>query len=189
MKSAKKVAPYFYNHETNTLQVTKAFLKAAGNLYTPEYRIIQAYRNDHPTMIISTGEARKGTARIAYAQMKEYITALDKSGKMLEQFETVKLLSKIQPSPYNYVKCWFAETYPNYKEALKTDADGKLYFVKLEKSGKDGSIQVAKKIAEVVITPAQPEPAPGTVAVAHPELMEAPKSEETNVPESQEIAA
>ena len=184
MKSAKKVAPYFYNHETNTLQVTKAFLKAAGNLYTPEYRIIQAYRNDHPTMIISTGEARKGTARIAYAQMKEYITALDKSGKMLEQFETVKLLSKIQPSPYNYVKCWFAETYPNYKEALKTDADGKLY-----KSGENGSIQVAKKIAEVVITPAQPEPAPGTVAVAHPELMEAPKSEETNEPESQEIAA
>ena len=172
MKSAKKVAPYFYNHETNTLQVTKAFLKAAGNLYTPEYRIIQAYRNDHPTMIISTGEARKGTARIAYAQMKEYITALDKSGKMLEQFETVKLLSKIQPSPYNYVKCWFKETYPQYAENVKT--------------GEDGKLRYTKSLAEVILTPAQPEPAPGTVALPHPELMEAPKPAE---PESQEIAA
>ena len=177
MKNAKTAAAAacFYDHLTNTLVVTKAFLKAAGNLYNPEYRIIQAYRNEHPDMKFSTGEPRKGKARISYAQMKEYIMTRDKSGKMLEQFETVKLLSKIQPSPYNYVKCWFKETYPQYAENVKT--------------GEDGKLRYTKSLAEVVITPAQPEPAPGTVAVAHPELMEAPKSEETNEPESQEIAA
>ena len=162
---------YFFDQKTNTLRVTKAFLKAAGNLYTPEYRIFMAYRNDHPGMIISTGEDRKGQSRISYAQMKEYITVRDKSGKMLEQFETVKVLAKIQPSPYNYVKCWFAETFPQYAENVKTGEDGKLRYTKSQ--------------AEVILTPAAQEAAPGTVAVPHPQMMEAPKNEDAAEVENQ----
>ena len=161
----------YFDHISNILFATKAFLKAAGNLYTPEYRILMAYRAGHPDMTITPNESHPGKARISYAQMKEHIATLDKSGKMLEQFETVKVLAKIQPSPYNYVKCWFTETFPQYAENVKT--------------GKDGKLRYTKSQAEVIFAPAAQEAAPGTIAVPHPQMMEAPKNEDAAEVENQ----
>ena len=36
--------------------------------------------------------------------------------KLLAQFEVVKECSKQQPSPYKFVKDWFEDQFPKYKE-------------------------------------------------------------------------
>lgn len=154
-----------FDYLTNTLFATKSFLKAAGVLNSTEYRILMAYRADHPDMTIVPNETRTGKKRISFAQMADYIKIIDKDGQFMEQFKTVKGLSKIQPSPYKYVKCWFEATFPDYNKMVSFDENGNLRY--------------APALAEVVTDqPVQTEA--DKVIVPQSDLVEAPKSVEAD---------
>ena len=116
---------YSYNAITNTLTVSAAFLKNAATLHSKEYEIIRTLRADHGDITIVTEERRRSASRaMTFKQMEMHIKQCRDANKRLEAFEKVKALSKIQRSPYNYVKTWFTENYANYSEQPVFDEDG-----------------------------------------------------------------
>ena len=116
---------YLYNAITNTLTVSAAFLKNAANLHSKEYEIIRTLRADHGDITIVIEERRKSASRaMTFKQMEMHIKQCRDANKRLEAFEKVKALSKIQRSPYNYVKTWFMENYANYSEQPVFDEEG-----------------------------------------------------------------
>lgn len=116
---------YSYNAITNTLTVSAAFLKNAATLHSKEYEIIRKLRADHGDITIVTEERRKSASRaMTFKQMEMHIKQCRDADKRLEAFEKVKALSKIQRSPYNYVKTWFMENYANYSELPVFDEEG-----------------------------------------------------------------
>ena len=116
---------YSYNAITNTLTVSAAFLKNAATLHSKEYEIIRTLRADHGDITIVTEERRRSASRaMTFKQMEMHIKQCRDANKRLEAFEKVKALSKIQRSPYNYVKTWFMENYANYSEQPVFDEEG-----------------------------------------------------------------
>lgn len=116
---------YSYNAITNTLTVSAVFLKNAANLHSKEYEIIRTLRADHGEITIVTEERRKSASRVmTFKQMEMHIKQCRDSEKRLAAFDRVKALSKIQRSPYNYVKTWFMDNYANYSEQPVFDEDG-----------------------------------------------------------------
>lgn len=125
--ATNKIAGYSYDAISNTLTMTAAFAKKASQLNTPEYHIVRQLRNDNPGMKIEKSAAKTPANRplnITFAKMEEFIKQCRDSKDRLEAFKKVKTLSKIQASPYKYVKTWFLNNYANYSEQPAFDADG-----------------------------------------------------------------
>lgn len=111
----------------NVLTCTPAYLKKGSQLSTEEYREIIQYRHDNPGMTIEVMEkkpAANRSASISFAQMENFISLCRDGENRLNQFQKIKSLSKIQSSPYSYVKTWFLNNYANYSEQPEFDADG-----------------------------------------------------------------
>ena len=64
---------------------------------------------------------------LTYKDMEKYISVFENRDELMEMFNLAKSLSLVQPNPYNFVKGWFKEQFPNYKEMPKVSKDGKLY--------------------------------------------------------------
>ena len=64
---------------------------------------------------------------LTYKNMEKYISVFENRDELMEMFNLAKNLSLVQPNPYNFVKGWFKEQFPNYKEMPKVSKDGKLY--------------------------------------------------------------
>ena len=125
--TTNKIVGYSYDAISNTLTMTAAFAKKASQLNTTEYHIVRQLRNDNPGMKIEKSAAKAPSNRplnITFAKMEEYIKQCRDSKDRLEAFKKVKTLSKIQASPYKYVKTWFLNNYANYSEQPEFDADG-----------------------------------------------------------------
>ena len=125
--TTNKIAGYSYDAISNTLTMTATFAKKASQFNTPEYHIVRQLRNDNPGMKIEKSAAKAPANRplnITFAKMEEYIKQCRDSKDRLEAFKKVKALSKIQASPYKYVKTWFLNNYANYSEQPEFDADG-----------------------------------------------------------------
>ena len=122
-----KIAGYSYDALTNTLTMTASFAKKASQLNTPEYKTLLQLRLDNPGMKIEKATPKASSNRpvsIPFAKMEEYIAQCRDSQKRLEAFNKVKALSKIQTSPYAYVRTWFLDNYANYSDQPEFDADG-----------------------------------------------------------------
>lgn len=122
-----KTAYYSYDPIDNTLTMTAAFAKKASQLNTAEYNIVRQLRNDNPGMKIEKSAAKAPANRplnITFAKMEEFIKQCRDSKDRLDAFKKVKALSRIQASPYKYVKTWFLNNYANYSEQPEFDADG-----------------------------------------------------------------
>lgn len=118
---------YNYDALTNKLYVTADFLKKAGKLNTPEYRILLQFRNDNPGLdIIKKTVTRKMEPKqnISFANMETFIGMCRDKDVRLEELERIKALSKIQNSPYCYVRDWFLNHYANYSEEPQFDEEG-----------------------------------------------------------------
>ena len=106
--------------------VTKRFVKAASIINSTEYNAMIQLRRDNPTFPVEIREIKKKEGKksyrnLNYDNMKAYIIAKEgEKSPMLSELEKVKKLSKVQAGPYAYVKKWFLNTYPDYKE---TEAD------------------------------------------------------------------
>lgn len=122
-----KTASYNFDIMSNTLTASAAFLKKASQLNTSEYLIVKQLRADNPGMSIIKAEKRSNENRpvnITFKKMEEFIGLCDNSEERKKEFARVKALSKIQSSPYKYVKTWFLDNYANYSEQPEFDAKG-----------------------------------------------------------------
>ena len=118
---------YNYDAITNTLTMTASFAKKASQLNTPEYNTVRQLRLDNPGMKIEKAIRKTPSNQpmnATFAQMEGFITKCANSEERLDVFEKIKALSKIQASPYAYVRKWFLENYANYAEDPEFDANG-----------------------------------------------------------------
>lgn len=122
----KKNVGYEIDFVNEQIIVTKAFLKAAGTLNTQEYTDLQNARRENPGFAIvqrevTKKEGKKTYRNLTYKNMKDYIAAKEgENSPMLQQFDKVRAISKVQPGPYAYVKAWFLNL---YGDAFKSEEE------------------------------------------------------------------
>ena len=127
---------YEINHLEAKITMTKKFYEAACHLNTPEYKELIAIRRDNPNFKMEVREIRKKADKKTYrnltlANMELFIEkSMDNARPMedrLKEYEAVKELSKIQASPYAYVKAWFltiyGDEYNKYRKNEEESAD------------------------------------------------------------------
>lgn len=118
---------YTFNQQTKTVTVSASFLKKAGKFNSPEYNLIKRLRADNPALIVEVAEKRKSSrARLTFQQMEGFIQEVDADA--LPLFEKVKKVSRVQRSPYNYVRAWFENRFPHYTEMVEFDDEGNMIF-------------------------------------------------------------
>ena len=118
---------YDFNQQTKTLTISQTFAKKAGKYNSPEYILIKRLRADHPTMEIVVAEKQKTSrARLTFKQMEGFIQEVEEDA--LPLFKKVRAISKVQRSPYNYVRAWFENRYPHYTELAVFDENGNVTF-------------------------------------------------------------
>ena len=149
-----KMTGYNYDAITNTLTMTASFAKKASQLNTPEYNTVRQLRLDNPGMKIEKAIRKTPSNQpmnATFAQMEGFIAKCANSEERLDVFEKIKALSKIQASPYAYVRKWFLENYANYAEDPEFDANG-CVIVKtksqMEAEGKAKAQEEAKRAEE-----------------------------------------
>ena len=154
---------YNYDAITNTLTMTASFAKKASQLNTPEYNTVRQLRLDNPGMKIEKAIRKTPSNQpmnATFAQMEGFIAKCANSEERLDVFEKIKALSKIQASPYAYVRKWFLENYANYAEDPEFDANG-FVIVKtksqMEAEKKAKAQEEAKRAEEVAAAEAQEE--------------------------------
>lgn len=138
---------YDFNQQTMTLTVSASFLKKAGKFNSPEYNLIKRLRADHPALTVEVAQKPKPSrARLTYKQMEGYIQEVEADA--LPLFEKVKKISKVQRSPYNYVRAWFENRYPLYTEMVWFDDEGNMNFGEQEAEGQKQSLvsQIQSKL-------------------------------------------
>ncbi len=118
----KKNNGYEINYIENTITVTKKFLKEAGIIGSPAYIALANVRKDLPDFMIVQREiakkpGKKTYGKLTYKVMREFIAAQEEenAAAVLEEFDRVQRLSKIQNGAYAFVKAWFLN---RYKEVL-----------------------------------------------------------------------
>ena len=154
--NTNKIAGYSYDAISNTLTMTAAFAKQASQLNTAEYNIVRQLRNDNPGMKIEKSAAKAPSNRplnITFAQMEKFISLCRDSENRLNQFQKIKSLSKIQSSPYSYVKTWFMNNYANYSEQPEFDEEGFVIVKTKAEMEAESVAKAAAPAAEVVEAP------------------------------------
>ena len=121
-----KNSSYSFDVLTNTVTISKDFASKASQLNTYEYKTLLQLRNDNPSMkiVIREGNKAKNGNGITFAQMEGFIRQCRDCESRLDTYERVKALSKVQRSPYKYVKDWFLANYANYSEQPEFDDEG-----------------------------------------------------------------
>ena len=164
-----KIAGYSYDALTNTLTISATFAKKASQLNTNEYNILRQLRLDNPGMKIEKASPKASSNRpvsITFPQMESFIAQCRDSVKRLDAYNKVKALSKIQASPYAYVRKWFLDNYANYSVQPEFDADG---FVIVKTKSQMEAEAKAKEEAEAK---AKAEEAKRTATEAKPQIVE-----------------
>lgn len=124
---------YNYDVLNNTLTVSEKFLKAAGKYNSAEYNVVKQLRADNPAMQIVVEKKQKSAQKnLTFKQMEGFMNVVD--ADKLPLFEKVKAISRVQPSPYHYVKTWFENQFPHYTEQITMDENGKVQFVKKDEA-------------------------------------------------------
>ncbi len=116
----KPLKGYTISHEDSTIIMNKKFAAAANRYGTPEYKLLLKIREDYPLFQTETRSGRKRTTcnankRLTYANMRLYIQCQLNSKELLETFDKIKVEAKGKPSPYAFVRAWFVERFPDYK--------------------------------------------------------------------------
>ena len=105
--------------------VTKAFEKQARIFGTAENIAWREFVKVYPNAKMEIWTVKKNTQsdkyckNLTYKNMREHIETFEKDKeekKLMEEFETILIRSKVQVTPYKYVVNWFKATFPNYKE-------------------------------------------------------------------------
>ena len=148
------VTGYSFDPITNVVTCSDSFLKKASRLNSPEYLVLKQFRTEIPCLKIEKGEKKNGNRplNITFAKMEEYIKNCRDGETRLEAFKKVKSLSKIQSSPYQYVRTWFLDNYANYSEQPTFDADG---FVVVKTKSEMEAEKKAQEEAETAQTVAE----------------------------------
>lgn len=119
------------NSKDQTIEVTKAFAKAASIFGSPEYRMLQEARRDNKDYGVKVMHSRKKDdfSGLTKETMRNYIAKHDDAeGSKMMEFRT--LLGEVEANAENMefvakadffeVKKWFLATFPEIKDYAKS---------------------------------------------------------------------
>lgn len=150
-RTNKNTTGYTYDALEDALIITESFAKRASVLHSAEYEIIREFRATHPGRPINLADKKTSNNRplkLSFKQMGEFIAKCRDAEARTARFEQVKALSKVQPSPYAYVKTWFLDNYANYSEQPEFDADG--FVIVKTKSEMEAEVKAAAETEETM---------------------------------------
>ena len=121
-----KTTSYNFDAINTVLTIPKDFARKASQLNSPEYKTMLQLRRDYPNLeiVMREGTKKQAASGISFKQMEEFIKQCRDSESRMGTYERVKALSKVQRSPFKYVKEWFLTNYANYSENPVFDEDG-----------------------------------------------------------------
>ena len=106
---------YYFDFETNTLHMSHKFSVKASDPESNEFDLYSKYRELFPKLRVEVHKPqRKKKSKISYEKMIEYITQQDNANELLREFNHVRLASKKDKNPYNYVYDWFTTKFELY---------------------------------------------------------------------------
>ena len=117
------VRGYRLDFGCNTLYLNYTFAeKAQKDFLSAEAKRLRQIKKAFPTIqvVVEAGckiTTTRPTKRLTYKNMEIYIDTLDNAEEMLALFDKIKRESKVELSPYKYVRDWFKEQFPDYKTA------------------------------------------------------------------------
>ena len=121
---------YRYNCLTNTLTLSRAFVRQAENVESEEYKFVQRMREEIPGLDIVRQEKqvhrRSKYANLSVKAMKDYISCMQNSDERLAELDSVVSASRGQDHPIRYTREWFLENYPGYNSIPVFDEEGYL---------------------------------------------------------------
>ena len=124
-----------------TISASKAAMHRAANPNSKEYKELNKLQKQHPDFAVVEKDASKKTTYegMNYPFMKAYIRIQKDSEELMEEFESVKLLSG---DSYPLVKKWFLDTFK--------DEDGKFDMRKANREITHAKIDSAKVMVKKV---------------------------------------
>lgn len=150
-RTNKTTTGYTYDALNDSLTITEAFAKRASVMHSAEYEIILEFRATHPGRPINLADKKTSNNRplkLSFKQMGAFIAKCRDAEARTARFEQIKALSKVQPSPYAYVKTWFLDNYANYSEQPEFDADN--FVIVKTKSEMEAEAKAAAETEETV---------------------------------------
>ena len=125
------MANYKMNFATKTLTISKEFSnKAISCPNSKEYQIMEQCRSLCPDLKIAYFTHKTSNSKLyggmTYSKMEKYIRLFENSDEILETFQLVKEVAKLQSNKRGFVYRWFVAQFPNYDE-IPEIRNGKLY--------------------------------------------------------------
>lgn len=118
-----KTTNYSINFETEEIIITKKFGKAASQIGTPEFKIMQQLRKEFVGFsfvykTIERKENKKSYKGLSIDEMKRFLSNRTEEEK--EMFEKVLAVAANKQGKYAIVKKWFLD---RYKEAYSKEVE------------------------------------------------------------------
>ena len=119
---------YRYNCLTNTLTLSRAFVRQAENTESEEYKFVKRMRDEIPGLVVvrqpKQVHRRSPRENLSVKAMKDYIRCMRDSETRLAELDSVVSASKLQEHPLRYIRDWFMKNYPSYDSIPVFDEDG-----------------------------------------------------------------
>lgn len=117
------------NTKKNTIEITKAFEKAASRFGSAEYDMLRQARNDNPNFRVVVAKRKAASASfkgLTFEYMEKYIKAHDdEEGSIMAEYENLRGLSDEAEAAcadslsYGEIKSWFLKEFPEIAEFHK----------------------------------------------------------------------
>lgn len=106
---------YNIDFAKNTITVSEAFMKKAGQLGTTEFTQMMELRKLGMRIEVQKAKRhKKPTFQLTYKKMEVFVRCSDDAEALMAEFEHVKEEAKSQHNPCLYVQNWFKQQFPNY---------------------------------------------------------------------------
>ena len=117
------VRGYRLDFSSDTVYLNYTFAeKAQKDFLSAEAKRLREIKEAFPSIHVIVEAGRKITStrptkRLTYENMETYIGTMENSTALMKEFTKVKSQSKVEPSPYKFVRDWFETQFPEYKKA------------------------------------------------------------------------
>lgn len=111
---------YKINWQTGTITMTKRFAAEANQFGSEAYNSLIEARNKGFNIVVRDSKPRAACpTRITFKKMETILSCMDYADERLAQLHAVMEAGKGQANQYEYVRKWFLENYPNFREIPK----------------------------------------------------------------------
>ena len=118
---------YKIDWTNNTITMTKKFAEEANQYGTTAYNLLMDVRSKGFQVVVRKAAPRKACpSRMTFRQMEIYLSCLTNPDERLAQLHTVMAESKSQTNPYEHVRKWFNQNYPNFTAIPVLDSNNRI---------------------------------------------------------------